>query len=879
MAGLKLKHVYKVYSGGVRAVNDFNLDIKDKSFVVLVGPSGCGKSTTLRMIAGLESITSGQLYIDNVLVNDVESKNRDIAMVFQSYALYPHMTVYQNMGFSLKLRHEKPDVIREKVLKAAEVLEISDLLDRKPKELSGGQRQRVALGRAIVREPNVFLLDEPLSNLDAKLRVQMRTEITKLHEKLQTTFIYVTHDQTEAMTMGDVIVVMNKGFVQQADAPVTLFEDPTNLFVATFLGSPQMNIIESNLIEKDGKIGVVLEGVGENVVWLNDNTAKQIKNSGLDFSKKYLFGIRPDHVSISKKGIPAHVEAVEQLGDETIIYTTIKEHKQHVVVKAPLTIHIASQDDVYLDFNKDRVYLFDKVSEHSLIGMPSFNKLPCTLKDNQIVLGKQKIKLDDEYVSHILARAREEKIFLAVKPEHVELEGNETNCPIKAKVQFIEERTNYNIVYTSLDGVNPFLILRASKDRKFKEGDDIKVYIPLERTYLFNENDDSLYCREIVFENEATAKVSTKNEKTTIKIGKQVLSYPDLKVEDGDYKFTLKQEGAEIVFDKKTAKAVEESIFKKLYGNFGNLKVIDKKGDKVLNFGRKNITCPELGLADGTYEFSLKKDASKTFIEFNKCDGTNKDVPTVNIYDKATETVIKFNNPVIDCGNLDIENGNYLFTLNRDGDQIVLDLKNVNDLEGKVCKSAIPGQSLKVSCYDEEPQHKINTIYAKIDGFDTEEVGSNYKEMQQARISNKNGTTCVRTRGNNLVCKDLGLADGEYMFDLKLNGNQVVFECKTIEGLEEAEYKDVPRIKVVNNDNNAHVEFAHKAATFQELGIPDGDYIFTLNRDGDQIIFDYKIDEGTGKYVTLVTDNIFSVYKMPEFKINITPDNFILKKI
>ena len=226
MAGLRLKHIYKVYQGGVRAVNDFNLEIKDKSFVVLVGPSGCGKSTTLRMVAGLESITSGQLYIDDTLVNDVESKNRDIAMVFQSYALYPNMTVYQNMGFSLKLRHEKPKDIDEKVRKAAEILEISDLLDRKPKELSSGQRQRVALGRAIVREPNVFLLDEPFSNLDAKLRVQMRTEITKLHEKLQTTFVYVTHDQTEAMTMGDLIVVMNKGFVQQADAPVTLYEDP-----------------------------------------------------------------------------------------------------------------------------------------------------------------------------------------------------------------------------------------------------------------------------------------------------------------------------------------------------------------------------------------------------------------------------------------------------------------------------------------------------------------------------------------------------------------------------------------------------------------------------------------------------------------------------
>ena len=319
MAGLEFKHMYKVYPGGVRAVNDFNLEIKDKSFVVLVGPSGCGKSTTLRMVAGLESITSGQLYIDDVLVNDVESKNRDIAMVFQSYALYPHMTVFQNMGFGLKLRHVKPDIIKEKVLAAAEILEISDLLDRKPKELSGGQRQRVALGRAIVREPNVFLLDEPLSNLDAKLRVQMRTEITKLREKLQTTFIYVTHDQTEAMTMGDVIVVMNKGFIQQADAPVTLFEDPANLFVATFLGSPQMNIIKSSLKVDGKKIGVVLEDIENNVVWLREETVKQLVNSGIDLNKKYLFGIRPDHISIADKGVPAHVEVVEQLGDETIV--------------------------------------------------------------------------------------------------------------------------------------------------------------------------------------------------------------------------------------------------------------------------------------------------------------------------------------------------------------------------------------------------------------------------------------------------------------------------------------------------------------------------------------------------------------------------------
>ncbi|MBP5177851.1 MAG: ATP-binding cassette domain-containing protein, partial [Clostridia bacterium] len=231
MAKLLLKNVYKVYDGGVRAVSDFNLEIGDKEFVVFVGPSGCGKSTTLRMIAGLEEITSGELYIDGVKVNDVEPKDRNIAMVFQNYALYPHMTVYKNMGFGLKLRKVPASEVDRRVRNAADILGISELLERKPKALSGGQRQRVALGRAIVREPNVFLLDEPLSNLDAKLRVQMRSEIIKLHKKLATTFIYVTHDQTEAMTMGDRIVVMKDGLIQQTDTPATLYEQPCNVFV------------------------------------------------------------------------------------------------------------------------------------------------------------------------------------------------------------------------------------------------------------------------------------------------------------------------------------------------------------------------------------------------------------------------------------------------------------------------------------------------------------------------------------------------------------------------------------------------------------------------------------------------------------------------
>ena len=248
MASLSLRNIYKVYPNGFNAVKDFNLEIEDKEFIIFVGPSGCGKSTTLRMIAGLEEISKGELYIDDKLVNDVEPKDRDIAMVFQSYALYPHMSIYDNMAFGLKLRKMPKDEIDRRVREAARILDIEHLLDRKPKLLSGGQRQRVAMGRAIVREPKVFLMDEPLSNLDAKLRVQMRIEISKLHQRLQSTIIYVTHDQTEAMTLGTRIVVMKDGVIQQVDSPQNLYDRPDNLFVAGFIGSPQMNFIDATVV-------------------------------------------------------------------------------------------------------------------------------------------------------------------------------------------------------------------------------------------------------------------------------------------------------------------------------------------------------------------------------------------------------------------------------------------------------------------------------------------------------------------------------------------------------------------------------------------------------------------------------------------------------
>ena len=327
MASLALKNVYKVYQSGVTAVTDFTLDIDDKEFIVFVGPSGCGKSTTLRMIAGLEEISDGELYIDGKLMNDVQPKDRDIAMVFQNYALYPHMTVYDNMAFGLKLRKMPKAEIDARVKEAARILGLEIYLQRKPKALSGGQRQRVALGRAIVREPKVFLLDEPLSNLDAKLRAQMRTEITKLHHRLATTFIYVTHDQVEAMTMGTRIVVMKDGFIQQVDAPQMLYDFPANKFVAGFIGTPQMNFFDAVLTGTPDRVCVEFDG---NSIVLPAEKAAKIQNltEYLNTGKQVTFGVRPEDLHDDAETIAKNpdatvkvvVDVVEKLGAETQLY-------------------------------------------------------------------------------------------------------------------------------------------------------------------------------------------------------------------------------------------------------------------------------------------------------------------------------------------------------------------------------------------------------------------------------------------------------------------------------------------------------------------------------------------------------------------------------
>ena len=379
MASLSLRGIYKKYPGGVVAVSDVNLEIKDKEFIILVGPSGCGKSTTLRMIAGLEEISEGELYIGDRLVNDVAPKDRDIAMVFQNYALYPHMTVFENMAFGLKLRKVPKDEIARKVEEAARILDISHLLSRKPKALSGGQRQRVALGRAIVREPQVFLLDEPLSNLDAKLRAQMRTEISKLHQKLGTTFIYVTHDQTEAMTMGDRIVVMKDGFVQQVDSPQNLYTNPVNQFVAGFMGSPQMNFIDAVLRKIEGKYTVEF-GSEDTKTTRGKKYYVEIPEAKVDdlalselVDKEIIMGIRPENIhdeemfiSSAKTGIiDADVEITEMMGAEVYLYLTCQGISLTARVDPRSTAR--PQDTIKVALDPNKVHIFDKETEKTIV--------------------------------------------------------------------------------------------------------------------------------------------------------------------------------------------------------------------------------------------------------------------------------------------------------------------------------------------------------------------------------------------------------------------------------------------------------------------------------------------------------------------------------
>ena len=372
MASVKLTNVKKVYDKKVVAVHDFNLDIKDKEFVVLVGPSGCGKSTTLRMIAGLEEISEGTVEIDGVVVNDLQPKDRDIAMVFQNYALYPHLTVFENMAFSLRLKKVPNDEVFRRVTEAAKVLGITEYLTRKPRALSGGQRQRVAIGRAMVRDSKGFLMDEPLSNLDAKLRNQMRAEIILLREKINTTFIYVTHDQTEAMTLGDRIVIMKDGFIQQVGTPTEVFEHPVNLFVAGFIGAPQMNTFRTELVRENGKYYVTPLG---SRIEVDGETGENLAAKAVD-GRSVVLGVRPEHITLSQPGphaIPCTIIVNEMMGSELHIHAETEDGAQ-LVVRVP-TLGLRRQEraelvngaKIHVSFPGEVMHLFDPETERNLI--------------------------------------------------------------------------------------------------------------------------------------------------------------------------------------------------------------------------------------------------------------------------------------------------------------------------------------------------------------------------------------------------------------------------------------------------------------------------------------------------------------------------------
>jgi multiple sugar transport system ATP-binding protein len=528
MASLSLRQIYKIYQGNVQAVSDFNLEIEDKEFIVFVGPSGCGKSTTLRMIAGLEEITAGELYIDDKLVNDVEPKDRDIAMVFQNYALYPHMTVYDNMAFGLRLRKKPAAEIDQKVKEAAKILGIEKFLTRKPKALSGGQRQRVALGRAIVREPKVFLLDEPLSNLDAKLRVQMRTEITKLHNKLATTFIYVTHDQTEAMTMGTRIVVMKDGIMQQVDTPRNLYDYPCNQFVATFIGTPQMNLFNA-VLGKEGKNLTVSFGTSK--IELPESISKKLIDDSY-IGKEVVFGVRPEDihdeeifVSASPKTcIDVEIDVLENLGNETILYTKVEGKEDYCIAKVDARTTVKAGDTVKLAIDANHVHLFDKDTELAILTLPLYNyynvalsqegndliatvdgnaiRLPevaanltnSALIGGEVLLGvnPSKVSLNrEDLVTYVAAPVEapaapaEGEVVAEAPVEMVALEG-ELIQSMTGVVDFVEENNAYKVVYAKMPGKSAFSAIKAPLSTELNKGDEITVWFKEDALNLFD---------------------------------------------------------------------------------------------------------------------------------------------------------------------------------------------------------------------------------------------------------------------------------------------------------------------------------------------------------------------------------------------------------
>lgn len=481
MASVQLNHIYKVYPNGVKAVNDFCMDIADKEFIVFVGPSGCGKSTTLRMIAGLEEITAGELRIGDAVVNDMEPKDRDIAMVFQNYALYPHMTVYENMAFGLKLRKLPKAEIDAKVKEAARILGITEYLDRKPKALSGGQRQRVALGRAIVREPKVFLLDEPLSNLDAKLRTAMRSEISKLHHKLQTTFIYVTHDQVEAMTMGTRIVVMKDGFVQQIDSPRNLYNFPGNKFVAGFIGTPQMNFFDGRLTQHGDKVTVTFDNT-EVSLDAPANYFNKANRAYLDGSKPVVIGLRAEHISVDPKQYPhkakCRISHVEELGTDCQVYAdfnvaseeTVAESPTRVIVKAPAGSFYDIDQIIEVSLDLSHIHVFDAETEQTIAP-----RIPAEIVVDGTVAAGSLTVLGADIPLPAAIDAPNGKYSVVIPTDAVSLKGK-----IEAEVIAEEDVNGQRLVHLKVGEA----VLFAKIDAEEKVGKKAKIAIDLKQITL-----------------------------------------------------------------------------------------------------------------------------------------------------------------------------------------------------------------------------------------------------------------------------------------------------------------------------------------------------------------------------------------------------------
>lgn len=493
MAKVSLCDVCKVYKGEVKAVKDFNLDIKDGEFVIFVGPSGCGKTTTLRMIAGLETITSGQVYIDDVLVNDLEPKERDIAMVFQNYALYPHMSIFDNLAYSLKCHHEKKEVINEKVHKVSKTLGIEEYLERKPKELSGGQRQRVALGRCLIRNPKVFLFDEPLSNLDAKLRVSMRSEISKLHKQVKGTFIYVTHDQTEAMTMADRIVVMKDGLVQQVDTPTNLYEHPANIFVATFLGSPQMNIFEAKLVDNN----VILKD-DEKTISLN--LSRHTLNKLYDIKNENIYlGIRPNDFELASSNdfdfVVDKIDIIEKLGNETLIYFYLPGRKEYTLASLKLSMQDELQGPVYLKANKEKIHLFNK-NEESLLKINNVNFIPVRIRESNGEYVINNSFTFNNLKEKLVRKLSEEKVYLSFKTTDLSLDGKGGDKYFfKVKVDSIDMYSDKKVYYAEyLDQEkNIFKItFESPKNTNIVEGEEVELFIDVSKISLFSVNKERI---------------------------------------------------------------------------------------------------------------------------------------------------------------------------------------------------------------------------------------------------------------------------------------------------------------------------------------------------------------------------------------------------